>query len=414
MARARRHVFYAFTALAVGGAASLQACAADFSTGADSGFNPDGGDDAGNFGGGVTSVIAVHASYNFPAFRVCVEGFEKLQPLPNNRFMPQSNLLGVDVGNAAHLGDLPVNSSTALDAGKSDAGKSDAGDASTDGGGDGGALDSGATDGGDGGDGGRDGGDASTSDSGAGGSRRVWIIDEGAIRGNSGTCSQIVPTLTSNDVAVLAVTAQEAAKLTAGGVNFLVLTGCRPGQGTDTVALRACGTDYRNDTGNLRVSIVPADYRAPVSGGFSAQVLALSPALQNARIAFTQLVGEGSTAPIDLGAYPGYRSLGETVRIPFQGLVPDFGLYGFRLSDTSTAVTKTLREQTLADISTFSDPRIVPTDYYELPSNFALLVIGNPDDVQKNVESGKKVHFVAVPVRAPNLDPDASPDGSAR
>lgn len=347
------------------------------------------------------TVIAVHASYNFPAFRICLQGLESLPPLPDRRTMPQSNLIGVEIGNAVHLGDLPLPGASSFDGGFSarpDTGVSDASDAG-DRDGDAGIVVPGVSDAG------REAGPAGTT--------KVYVIDEAALRGKTGTCQNVLPTLSASDVATLTVTDAEASTLFTSNASFIALTGCRSGVPlTDAAAIRACGSDYLADTGNLRLSVIGARYQARFASGFYAQVLPLSPSLAMTSVEFGELSGEPTNPAQNVGATPPYRAIGPTAPFPvsFRGLESDFGRFGFRVYDTTTpSMRKLLREQTLADIATFSDPRLLPTEYFALPSNFVVLLIGNPDDVTRSVEPGRKLHFVAVPLREPTIDADAGP-----
>jgi hypothetical protein len=52
---------------------------------------------------GPNRIILVHAAANLGALRICFEGLGNSRPFPTDKFLPNSNQLGVDVGSATFL-----------------------------------------------------------------------------------------------------------------------------------------------------------------------------------------------------------------------------------------------------------------------------------------------------------------------
>jgi hypothetical protein len=66
-------------------------------------------------------------------------------------------------------------------------------------------------------------------------------------------------------------------------------------------------------------------------------------------------------------------------------------------------------EQSMARTQELSSPQILPNDFYRLPSNFVVLVLGDPAASAKDPALG--LHFLTIPVRDPDsLAADAGGD----
>ncbi len=108
----------AFTTLALSSAAVVAACGSsdealdgvfnpsrDGGASSSSGSPPSPGVDAGA-PLAANSIVLVHAA-DFGPFRLCFESDKKRQPIPSADLMPDSNLVGVDVGSVVRIDPLP-------------------------------------------------------------------------------------------------------------------------------------------------------------------------------------------------------------------------------------------------------------------------------------------------------------------
>jgi hypothetical protein len=68
----------------------------------------------------------------------------------------------------------------------------------------------------------------------------------------------------------------------------------------------------------------------------------------------------------------------------------------------------TLLDESLARIQSLSSPRDVPPTYYAAASNYALLLLGDPNaklaDGGADTDDRRRLHFLAVPVIEPKTD----------
>jgi len=424
-------------ALGLGGPTLLSACSSS-AAGLDNGSSfpgADSGQSTPGVGGGggsindpsVTGIIAVHASRNLPAFRLCFPENVGVLPLPDDKLMPNSNVVGVDVGAAVHLGTLRTtgagdNAQVAIDGGPYDAGST-----AVDGGAsDAGAMDAGSTK-----------KDAGTVDAGTPSSDVVYVIEEklarqfypqGTDSGAWPNCGPLVQVLTTNGYeghgfyTVQSATALGATVLgdnstDPDGVNLIVIEGCLPDATLDT---KACGDTFTPTLGNLRYRIVPHLTTllpsAVVSGKFPVQTMLLSPRVQ-ASIAAMETVtfsfGDLSNGNAGSFALPAL-TYGAPVPSPnpqeldfMAGPTKDYDNYGFTLHYGASATLS----QSLTVIQSQSSPHDLPQSFYLLPSNFVVLIVGDPNAPKAASGPGASLHFLAVPVRDPSTLVDAGTDG---
>jgi len=393
----------------------LVACAADaestsaFREGRDA--SPDGGASSGGSSGGgstdasapaplgsdVEGVIVVHASPNLPAFRVCFDGFGQYSARPSNNTMPQSNLPGIDVGSAVHVGSLTQNADGPPD--PFDAGPNAAKDASADASKDAGpdaAKDASAA-------------DASVSDGGTNG--RVFVFREENIRGNDQSCADLLRSKTEN-VDYYTVPLAAAPQLTqGGGIALVAIQGCVAG--ADATAAR-CGGELGGKPHNLRARVITVTPQNN-PGLLSVQALFVSDALRAADRVELFFGSTPGTQFIDHKAFTASVKDGNSLLTPANPQtfeLPEaanvFDSQGFRV-EVLRGGKSTVVFQSLAQTQALSDPLNVPSEYYELPSNFVLLVLGEdqPADVS---DQNRALHMLAFPVR----DPRQFADGGAQ
>lgn len=321
------------------------------------------------------AIVLVHAAA-FPAFRVCFDGALDELPQPSKDLMPESNVVGVDVGTAVRL---PAR---------------------------GGMLGT------------------------------AYVFPEAKIRtlypaGVGPTCGELLNAtgIKENAIAVGEVTASLDR-----GVHALVLQGCRP-TSADPIASKArCGDDWTAAAGNLRLRTLSL-MAYPRSGDarLSVQLVQLSPALQGLStgralgLAYGPL-DAGNPMPFVEGAVP----FGEAVPNPPAALdyaAADLGAYGTNgvfvtlggaLDDGGSpvdaggdAARDVVFAQSLADIQKRSSPRSLPLDWFSFAASYALLSVGDTDprlgDGGPDDDPRRALHLLAIPLATPDAgDPDAS------
>ncbi len=381
--------------------------------------NPSGSGGAVN-DSSVSGIIAIHASRNLPAFRLCFPDQANILPLPDDKLMPNANVVGVDIGAAVHIGSFATTgkgsgASVGIDGGPYDAGSTAPVD-----GGDGG---------GDGGDGGGDAGVKMT-DASAPSGDVVHVIEEKLARqfypqGTDASawpnCGPLVQVLRQNGYeghglyTVQSVDTVGATTLTngAGGVNLIVIEGCSPDPTLDTTA---CGDTFTPALGNLRYRIVPSlnTYKpsSVMPGKFPVQTMLLSPrvkasvgAMQTVTFTFGRLA-DNTGAALPLSSTSPVPVMPK--ELDFMAAdAGDYDSFGFALHYAGDAGLS----QSLATIQSQSSPRDLPQSFYLLPSNFVILIVGDPTAPPSAAGPGASLHFLAVPVRDPASFVDAGSDG---
>jgi len=321
---------------------------------------------AGTYGAdaNASGVIAVHASGNLPAFRLCFgnDGAAgNLVPLPDRDLMPQSNVVGVDVGSAVRLRPLA---------------------------------------------------DVGLTISGNGGKpHTVYVIPEKFLRppgrpANTPCSALICPGLGGDCLDAGQFYALDALPPATydRGVHLLVVSGCVPGSGDAAT----CGPDFDAAKGNAKVASIELVATLPPSSSssdFLVQIANLSPSLAGpaTRVTFGDLGGDAG-APIDVSPTLGVISPATPVTLPLdRSDARVYASHGFRVDAAGLAIT-----QSLASVQALSAPQALPQDFYSAQSNFVLLLLGNPADTAKTggpltptTDPGKVVHLLGVPVAAP-------------
>lgn len=318
------------------------------------------------------AVILVHAAKS-QSFRLCFENEADRRPQPDSEVMPQANVVGVEVGAAVRLGPL------------------------------------------------------------RGAPGMVYLFEEPLIRafypafggaGQGPTCKNL---LENSNLQKLAQPLGTISTDLAHGVHLVVVRGCPSDSPLQKHTAAECGDGWTAATGNLSVTdITLSGAKRPSPGILPAQVVNLSQPLEGSRGARPLLIGFGdlmtpgaSQAAVALNprvfgsAQPPepaaltydstdtaiYASVGFRVSLePLNGAGPDGG-------------TTTLLDESLARIQKLSSPRDLPTTYYAAASNYALLLLGDPNaklgDGGPDMDDRRNLHFLAVPVIEPKSDSDS-------
>lgn len=312
--------------------------------------------------GTTSGIVIVHASPNLGAFRLCFSGGGDLLPMPDRELMPQSNVVGVEVGGAVRipaLASLKINTAPT----------------------------------------------------------RVTAILERSLRSKpaNAPCSALVcpvgvtggDCLTSGEYFELGAA---PSGLVQAGVHLLVVSGCVPGSGDGA----ACGTGFSQSTGNVKLSDIPIQPSFTGRQGLDVQLAQLSPAVErggNVTVKFGALPTPNADLPVN-------EAFGEVGSPAFfeldRGASAVYSQQGFLVDTGAVKVA-----QSLASIQALSQPDQLPTDFYAVPSSFVLLLLGEPAQTNPTggpgdagVDPGRALHLLAVPVTAPEPDagaPDAEP-----
>jgi hypothetical protein len=318
-----------------------------------------------------SGVILVHASENMPAFRLCfgnsgVAG--NLIPLPDRELMPQSNVVGVDVGSAVRLKPF------------ADVGLTIA--------------------------------------SNGGVPHTVYAIPEKYLRptlrpANTPCAALICPGLGGDclDADQFYTIGTLPAAAYAFGVHVLDVFGCVPGSGD----VASCGPDFDAVKGNAKIgSIDLKAYTRASSNDFLVQILQLSTPLatEKVSVSFGALSTPGTT--LNVSATFDALSPAQPAALAFDRTAA--GIYtseGFRLEAAGLSVP-----MSLASIQEISDPSALPADFYGTRSSFVMLLLGNPADTAPSgglatptTDPGKVLHLLGVPVGQP-YEMDGGVDGS--
>lgn len=384
-------MFAVFAVFAVVSCSATSDSAGAFGDGSADGQSRDGDSfpDAGAPLLSVNGVVLVHAA-SFPAFRICFEGTKEELPLPSTDVMPESNVVGVEVGTAVRL--PPLSTAGARPLG------------------------------------------------------RAFVFPELALRGlyptfggfGAGpTCATVLQSHAADATEV-----GEISSDLSSGLHALILQGCRPLAGDPQATTARCGDDWQASTGNLRLKALKltAYMRRPEAPGFPVQIVQLSPGLERRRagrslgLAFGVLDREG-------GAPPAPFIQGN---VPFGTPVPDppaqldyaasdlesyatsgvFVTLGKALDDAGAEIDGGLEagtgevvlSQSLEDIQRRSASRSLPPDWFAAASSYVVLSIGDTDprfaDGGPDKDERRALHLLAIPLAAPVAAPPAAPDAS--
>jgi hypothetical protein len=318
------------------------------------------------------SVVLVHASRNLPAFRVCFKGRTTTLPLPDDKIMPNANVVGVDVGSAVHIGQLDKTGGSGM------------GDASV------APFDSGA--------------DSGTGPAPTG---ELSIIEEKLARqfypqGSDASawlnCGALVSLLQQNNYEGHGIYTLKGSAVTPAATSavFVVVRGCLPGSTGLTKA--ECGADYTDVAkGNLAYDIIQAV--ALQGTGFEYEGVNASPGVPTgSTLTYTNEANiSQKPVPIPNGAV----STTTSTTLP-----PDDAAFAKATFVLKDSANKVLLTQTLADVQARSSPRELPASFFGLRSTFVLFVVGDP--AVADPTSTNALHLLAVPVGDPaTIDPDS-------
>jgi hypothetical protein len=317
-------------------------------------------------------IILVHAA-TFPAFRICFTGLRSERPMPSRDVMPESNVVGVDIGAAVRL---PPRSERLGEA---------------------------------------------------------WVFEEPTLRplypafdGNEGpTCGDLL------DGALQSKATRVAADVTTDvsrGVHLFVLTGCRKASLDPNANVERCGDDWNPTDGNLALKIVTLDaFQRPGPNRLAVQVIQLSQGIvrrANGRalgISFGPIDDAG--APFVEGAVPfGVATPSPPATIEYApDLVAAYGTTGVHVTlgadlvdgglpdggDPDAGPREIVLTQSLAEIQRRSAPRSLPPDWYSAPSSYIIMSLGEHDP--RHADGGatdddarRALHILALPLAEPD------------
>lgn len=325
------------------------------------------------------AVILVHAAKS-QAFRLCFESELDRRPQPDSQVMPEANVVGVEVGGAVRLGPL------------------------------------------------------------RGAPGTVYLFEEPLIRalypayGGAGAGPTCRDLLQSPNLDSLKSDLGRVDTNLSSGVHLLAVRGCSGDSALRKYSVAECGAGWTSAKGNLSVTAITLrGALRPLPGVLPAQVVNLSLPLENGRagrdvhVTFGDLVapaapqapiavnpmlfGDGTPmTPASLAYDPMdasiYASVGVRVRyVPKAAGGADAG------------AGTTVLDETLAQIQKQSSPRDVPPSYYAAASNYALLLLGDPNaklpDGGVDKDERRNLHILAVPVIAPKNDAGTDDGGRA-
>jgi hypothetical protein len=357
------------------GSAELSSFGADSASGgaaADAGsatLDPSAGGKPAALGPVDNAVILVHAAKS-QAFRLCFESELDRRPQPDSQVMPQANVVGVEVGSAVRIGPL----------------------------------------------------------SGAPG--QIYLFEEPLIRasypqfGGAGvgpTCRQL---LASQQLGKLAIPLGAVTTDLSHGVHLLVARGCPANTPGNTYSAAECGAGWDAAKGNLGVTelTLSGSVRAD-NNTLPTQVVNLSQALESERagrqvaVTFGDLTAAGAGLASVVTDPPLFGAPAPSVPANLSYASSDLAIYesvGFRVQLTGPGgdggAPAHLVDESLARIQKLSSPLDLPPTYYAAASNYALLMLGDPNAAPPDGGAGddrRSLHFLAVPVIAPKGDAGA-------
>jgi hypothetical protein len=303
-------------------------------------------------------IVIVHAA-SFGAFRLCFKNVGGRRPIPSADLLPESNLVGVDVGSAVRIDPIKGSPGTAY------------------------AFD-------------------------------VDDIKTYYPPGQAGpTCNDLV----TGQAFQYAHEVAEIATDLAFGVHLLVLRGSLAAQDLrlETIELNAFNRPYQT---------------LPVQVLHLAQNLEARAANRKLGVAVGLVSSDGGDAgppapfiegqfdagvPMPTMPYPlDYDPADESVYATSGFFVTLGGPLDAGTGDAGTVKREVLLAQSLADIQRLSAPRALPGPWFNAPSSFVLLLLGNAQETDANADELTRLHFLAVPMAAPPTAGDAGePIGDA-
>ncbi len=322
---------------------------------------------------GAGSVVLVHASRNLPAFRACFAGFTQTLPLPDDKIMPNANVVGVDVGTAVHIGKLDALGSSQADASVAvyDAGEAGASAPLS--------------------------GDLSIIEEKLarqffpqGTDPKTWpncqaltqVLKQNGYEGHGLYTLTDTPLKTPNDMYA----------------TFVIVKGCVP---DPVLTTKECGAGFTAAKGNL--SFDTLEVTAEDGTDFDFKGVTASPAVADGTVLsfYPTNTSTASTTPLPIKASAVSSAVTSTLPTTDTG----YTTATFELRDP-TNMNALLLQQTLAAIQARSAPRDLPAEFFGLRSTFVLFAIGDPAVVDKTAPTA--LHLLAIPVQDPGkIDPDS-------
>jgi hypothetical protein len=319
-----------------------------------------------------SGVVIVHAAA-FPAFRLCFENMPELHPQPDSKIMPEANVVGVEVGSVVRIDPLKAPG-------------------------------------------------------------KIYVMHEGAVRTKDFTCGELLGDDPSKNLIKdlnYHVTSSIDEPLGQGRVHVLAITGCgaRPFLNYLKTDARNCNhpasRSWDETSGNLEARIIALE-PSPVGATESTipvQLIHLAPKLD-------ALVGATGTLEVTFGDLRNTGALPQRIasQVPLFGMgspvelqvdqknLSVYGTHGFRIAVREGATTKFEVDRSLAAIQDLSSPRDTPDEYYRTPSNYALLLLGDPSAPPAAdggpVASRRQVQLLAIPVLDPSQAEQKADAGS--
>ena len=324
-------------------------------------------------------LIFVHAA-TFPSYRLCFENHPNLLPQPDSKVMPAANVVGVEVGSVVRVDPIEAPG-------------------------------------------------------------KIYVVRERVVRTAPGEttgvpCGELLgngsQALDRNtDYFEATVAGQPLGVQTALGknsVHVLAITGCGDSALVTSVGADSsvCGAGWDSSAGNLAANVIdlPTSAQGATESSIPVQLVHLSPAIQQAlgpaklEITFGDLSAPGPLPSAVASDLPLLQTSAPVSLDVDQSDTKVYGTYGFRVRGVQQGGPETFAfDQSLAAVQDLSAPRDVPTSYYRVASNYALLLLGDPAvpaklDGGANNPDRRRVQLLAIPV----LDPatlDAGADASA-
>jgi hypothetical protein len=319
------------------------------------------------------AIVIVHAA-SFPAFRICFDGAGDDLPEPSTELMPDSNVVGVDVGTAVRL---PARSDIL---------------------------------------------------------GKAYVFAEASLRGFypvgavGPTCKQLLAASSTQDLAVAVGSVTEDLSQ---GVHALVLGGCRSATDDPMATTARCGGDWQPATGNLKlVTLSLMAYARAGETRLAVQLVQLSPALQRRADGRAFGLGFGSLdasapAPFVEGTVPFGKAVPNPPAIldyaasdlESYGTSGVFVTLGGPVDDAGAPIVpeagadasgprEVVLAQSLADIQKRSSPRSLPPDWFSFASSYVVLSVGDTDprlgDGGVDDDPRRALHLLAIPLATPD------------
>jgi hypothetical protein len=268
---------------------------------------------------------------------------------------------------------------------------------------------------------------------------KIYVINEKAIRSTAGDptavkCGTLLGSgsqslVLDNDYHVANTISEPLGN---GRVHVLAITGCGSKAFLNSLGAKEdnCGEGttrpWNTTSGNLEARVIALS-TSPVGATKSTlpvQLLHVAPALEaqlgtaTLDITFGDLRSAGAV-PQSVASKPKLLATSPAVTLNVdQSNEAVYGNYGFRIGlREADGTTKLTSEQSLAAVQDLSSPNEVPTTYFQTPSSYALLLLGDPR-VSATLDGGasnpdrRYVHLLAVPVLDPSqITADAGADG---